>query len=98
MSPPHAASIGQAAWKLTALAEEDLPLVLEFLEALEQRRTLPRAQLTVAQIRELAKARARLLDDVPRDVLMARFLELAEQIRQSTVAQGTAVEGDWTGD
>jgi len=31
----------------------------------------------VAQIRELAKARARLLTDVPRDVLMARFLELA---------------------
>jgi hypothetical protein len=54
--------------------------------------------LTVAQIRELAKARARLLDDVPRDVQMARFLELAEQIRQRTVAQGTAVEGDWTGD
>lgn len=98
MATQHAARIGEAAVKLTTLAEDDLPLVVEFLDVLEQRRVKPADSLTVAQIRELAKTRARLLADVPRDVLMARFLELAEEIRQKAIAQGTAVDGDWTGD
>jgi hypothetical protein len=97
MGAQHAARIGEAASKLTALPEEDLPVVLEFLDALE-RRTSPPSSLPVAQIRELAKARAQRLAHVPRDILMARFLELAEDIRQQVIARGTAVDGDWTSD
>lgn len=97
MGAQYAARIGQAASKLTALPEEDLLLVLELLENLE-RRALPPSSLPVAQIRELAKARAKRLAFVPRDVLMARFLELAEEIRRQAIARGTAVDGDWMGD
>lgn len=97
MVTKRAARIGEAATKLAALAEEELPLVIEFLDHLERRYPAP-VRLSVAQIRELAKERARLLTDVPRDVLMARFLELAEGIRQTAVDKGTAVEGDWSGD
>ena len=97
MGTQHAARIGEAASKLTALPEEDLPLVLEFLDSLE-RRALPPSSLPVARIRELAKERARRLAHVPREVLMARFLELGEEIRQQVIARGTAVDGDWAGD
>ena len=81
---------------MTTLAEDELPLVIEFLRVLEQRS--PRVSLTVAEIRELAKERARLLAEVPREVLMERFFELAERIRQKVISRGTAVDGDWTGD
>ncbi len=98
MELQHAARIGEAAAKLTTVAEEDLPLVVEFLDRLKQRPTSVPVRPTVTQIRELAKARARLLDDVPRDILMARFLELGEEIRQQAIAKGTAIDGDWAGD
>lgn len=102
MSAQHAARIGEVASKLTALPEEDLPLVLEFLDSLEQTATpqgaTPPGSLPVARIREMAKERARRLAHVPRDILMARFLELAEEIREQVIASGTAVDGDWTGD
>lgn len=96
MTTKHAARIGEAASKMAALREDELPLVIEFVTALGQRRG-PRAQVSVAEIRELAKERARLLGEIPRDVLMARFLELAEEIRHQAIAQKTAVDGDWKG-
>ena len=94
----HAARIGEAASKMTALPEADLPLVLEFLDTLKQSTPPPPTSMPVAQIRELARRRAERLGHVPREILMARFLELAEEIRQQVIARGTAVEGDWTGD
>jgi hypothetical protein len=53
---------------------------------------------SAAEIREEASRRARLLGDVPREQLAARFAEVGEQIRQEAIARGTAIEGDWTGD
>ena len=41
------------------------------------------------------RRRATLLQHVPRAEIVARFLELAEEIRQEAIAKDTAIEGDW---
>ncbi len=98
MTLQHAARIGEAAAKLTTVAEEDLPMVVEFLDHLKARQTSATVRPTVIQIRELAKGRARLMQNVPRKVLMARFLELGEEIRQKAIVKGRAIDGEWTSD
>ncbi len=93
--------IGQLALKLTNLPEEDLQLVIELVDCLEEKRPERSARSlssSVEGVREEARRRARLLRDVPREQLVARFMEVGEQIRQEAIAQGTAIEGDWTGD
>jgi hypothetical protein len=91
--------LGQLAIKLTGLPEEDLQLVVELVDYLEEKRPAePVRSLSVREIREEARKRSRLLRDVPRDQLVARFVELGEQIRQEAIANGTAIDGDWTGD
>ena len=47
---------------------------------------------------EEIRRRARLLRDISREQLVARFIEVGEQIRQEAIANGTAIDGDWTGD
>lgn len=91
--------IGQLALKLSSLPEEDVQLVAEFVDHLEEKRPArPVRSLTAVEIREEARKRARLLRDVPREQLIARFLEVGEQIRQDAIAKGTSFDGDWTGD
>jgi hypothetical protein len=91
--------IGQLALKLSSLPEEDLELVAEFVSLLEEKDAPESLRpLSPAEIREKAKRRARLLRDVPREQLVARFMEVGEQIRQEAIAKGTAIDGDWTGD
>ncbi len=50
------------------------------------------------EMREEARRRAHLLRDVPREQLVARFIEVGEQIRQEAISKGTAIDGDWTSD
>jgi len=90
--------IGRVASELTQLPEEDLSLVIEFVEHLKQHRAIPRERLSPAEMRAEARRRAILLQDVPREEIVARFLELAEEIHRESIAKGTAVEGDWEGD
>lgn len=91
--------IGQLAHQLSSLTEEDLQLVAEFVTLLEEKRPPgPTRALSAAEIREKARWRARLLHDVPREQLVARFAEVGEQIRQEAIAKGTAIDGDWAGD
>jgi hypothetical protein len=91
--------IGQLALKLSSLPEEELQLVAEFVEWLEERRPVePARPRSAAEIREEARRRARLLRDVPREQLIARFLEIGEQVRKEAIEKGTAIDGDWTGD
>jgi hypothetical protein len=100
-SKPAAAPqvIGQLALKLSSFPEEDLQLVTELVNLLEEKRPPePIRSLSAAAIRETARKRARLLHDVPRAQIVARFAEIGEQIRQEAIAKGTAIEGDWTGD
>lgn len=52
---------------------------------------------SAAEILEEAR-RARLLRGIPREQLIARFLDVGEQIRKEAIEKGTAIEGDWTGD
>ncbi len=92
------ATIGRVASELTQLPEEDLPLVVEFVEFLKQRQARPVHRLSLAEMRAEAHRRAALLQNVPREEIVARFRELAEEIRQEAIAQGTAIEGDWVGD
>ena len=92
-------TLGKLVVKLTGLPEEDLQLVVDFVDCLEEKRPAePARSLSAAEIREEARKRALLLRDVPRDQLIARFVEVGEQIRQEAIANGTAIEGDWTGD
>jgi hypothetical protein len=102
--PSKAASkpqvIFELAMKLTNLPEEDLELVIELVACLEEKHPPEKAvrPASVEEIREESRRRARLLRDVPREQLVARFMEVGEQIRQEAIAKGTATEGDWTGD
>ncbi len=90
--------IGRVALELTRLPEEDLPLVIEFVDYLKrQRQAGPQRHLSVAEMRVEAQRRAELLRQVPRAEIVARFRELTEEIRREAIAKGTAVEGDWTG-
>jgi len=90
--------IGRVASELTRLPEEDLSLVIEFVECLKQRRAAPKRRLSPAEMRAEARQRAILLRDVPREEIVVRFRELAEEIHQEAIAKDTAIEGDWQGD
>jgi len=91
--------IGQVTRELATLPEEDLPLVVEFVEYLKhQRRAPPQPHWSVAKIRGEARRRAAQLGALPRTEIVSRFQELAEAIRQETAARGMAIEGDAQGD
>ncbi|MEZ4767390.1 MAG: hypothetical protein R2844_03080 [Caldilineales bacterium] len=91
--------IGQVTSDLTLLPEEDLPLVVEFVDYLKDRRKRKTPQpLSVAEIRSEARRRAQLLDQMPREEIVARFEQLAEEIRREVIEKGTAVNGDWLHD
>ena len=92
------ATIGRVASELTQLPEEDLLLVVEFVEFLKQRKARSAQRLSLTEIQAEARRRAALLQDVPREEIVARFRELTEEIRQEAIAQGTAIEGDWVSD
>jgi len=93
LNPPSPAKIGQIALKLTRFSADEVSGVLEILDQLgpDQATDAPR---TAAEICEIAKKRAALLRDVPRELVAARFTELAEEIRQKAIAKGTAIDGD----
>lgn len=86
--------IGRVALEMTALPEEDLPLVLDFVDALKKRRTAPAPYKTAQELVAEAKRRADLLADVPRAERVARFERLVEEIRQEAIEKGTAIDGD----
>ena len=91
--------IGKLAVKLSGLPEEDLQLVADFVDYLDEKRPSgSSAPLSARKIRKEATRRSRLLRDVPREQLIARFIELGEQIRQDAISAGTALDGDWSGD
>lgn len=91
--------IGHVALELARLPEEDLPLVVEFVDYLkQQRQATPQPRLSVAEMRAEARRRSKLLRDVPRAEIVSHFRELTEVIRQEAIAKGTAIEGDWRGD
>src|SRR6185295_7450515 len=91
--------IGQLALKLAELPEKDLQLVITLVDHLGEKGSVePLSSLSVEEMREEARRRAHLLRDVPREQLVARFIEVGEQIRQEAISKGTAIEGDWTGD
>ncbi len=90
--------IEQVTSELAQLPQEDLPLVIEFVEYLKERKETLRPRLSPAEIRAEARRQATLLRDVPRDEIVVRFQELAEEIRQEVIVKGTAIEGDWQGD
>ncbi len=84
--------------QLAELPEEDWPLVLDFVEHLKRRREMLRRKALVAEIRAEARRRARELESVPREEIVARFAQLIEQVCQTAIARGTAITGDWEGD
>jgi anthranilate/para-aminobenzoate synthase component I len=90
--------IGRVVLELTQLPEEDLPLVIEFVDYLKQQHLSPSQRLSVAEIQAEAHRRASLLSQVPRAEIVTRFQKLAEEIRQGAIAKGVAIEGDWQGD
>jgi hypothetical protein len=63
----------------------------------EKNPTDPTRLRSASEIGEEARRRARLLRDVPREQLVARFMEIGEEIRQEAIAKGMAIDGDWVG-
>lgn len=96
LNPPSPAVIGQIALKLSQLSAEEVSGVLTIVDYLSPAETS--SPWTPAEILAVAKKRAALLRDVPREQVAARFSQLAEEIRQEAIAKGTAIDGDWTGD
>lgn len=93
------ALIASVTQDLTQLPEEDLPLVVEFVHYLRQRKqTIPAQQLSVADIRTEARRRAALLQSLPRTEVVIRFQQLADEIRQDVLNRGTGVMSDYEGD
>jgi hypothetical protein len=91
--------IGRVASDLTIFPEEDLTLVVELVDYLKrQRPAMPRVRLSAAEIRMEARRRALLLRDVPRSEIVARFQQVAEEIRQEAIARDTAIDGDLLSD
>jgi hypothetical protein len=54
--------------------------------------------MSATALRIEAQRRAATLRDVPRAELVTRFQQIAEEVRQQAIAQGTAIEGDWERD
>lgn len=90
--------IGRVVVKVTHLPQEDLPLILDFIEHLERRQETLRRKALVEEIQAAARQRAKELEAVPREQIVARFDQLIEEIRQTAMAKGTAIEGDWESD
>ena len=91
--------IGRVASDLTIFSEEDLTLVVELVDTLKrQRAAARRACLSAAEMRMEARRRSQLLRDVPRTEIVARFQQVAEEIRQEAIARGIAIDGDFLGD
>ncbi len=85
--------IRQAVVEVASLPEDDLPLVIEFLDYLKQQRQAAHIpQPSAADIRLEARRRAIALKDVPRSARVARFERVVESIRAQAIAQGTAAE------
>ena len=76
--------IGQVALRVARLPYEHLPLVIQFLDSLEKLRTPDPEPPSVDAILADALRGAELLREVPREQLMARFMELGEEIRQNS--------------
>jgi hypothetical protein len=90
--------IGRVVVEVTHLPQEDLPLVLDFVEHLKQRQETLRRKALVAEVQAAARRRAKELESVPREQIVARFDQLIEEIRQTAIDNGTAIEGDWESD
>jgi hypothetical protein len=80
--------------KLTKLAEEDQRLALELVDYLEEQHPPETAKrMSPAEIPEEAQRRAVLLKDIPREQLVARFVELGDEIRREAIAKARPLTG-----
>ena len=81
--------IGRVALKLAKMPVEDQRLVLDLVNYLEaQHPPEPAGPMSPAEIRKEARRRAVLLKDVPKEQLVARFVELGEEIRREAIRNG----------
>ena len=85
--------IGRVARELTYLPEEDLPLVVEFVEYLRRQRADQR-KTSAADIQAEAHRRALQMKDVSRAEVVARFQALTEAMRAEAIKSGQAVDGE----
>jgi hypothetical protein len=96
---PTEQMIGRIVLELTRLPQEDLPLVIEFVTSLKERRPISRPHSRmITDIMTQAEEHTKTLAGIPHPELVARFQELTAEIRQTAIAKGTTIEGDWTGD
>jgi hypothetical protein len=84
--------------ELNTLPEEDLALVAAFVDYLKQRQVAPLPHRSAADLRVEAQQRAAELRAIPRADLVLRFQQVAEDVRQQSIAKNTAIEGDWERD
>lgn len=83
--------------EVAGLSESDLLVVLEVVDDLKQRSPVNHT-VPVADILARARRRAAELQDMPRENLMASFINLTERMRARAIERGTAIDGDWESD
>lgn len=90
--------VREAVIEVAQLPDQDLRLVVQFVRELKQRPTVPVVGSSVAAIRAEAKRLAAEMGDMPRAEAMTEFRATIERIRRQAIADGAAIEGDWSGD
>jgi len=89
--------VRRAVIEVAQLPENELLVVLEFINDLKKQRERPHRE-SAKQLVALAKQRAAEMGDVPRAEMAARLIKVMDEIRAEAIAKGTAIEGEWEGD
>ncbi|MEP7198749.1 MAG: hypothetical protein ABI874_02920 [Chloroflexota bacterium] len=87
--------VRQAVIEVAQLPEEELLLLVDFLNYLKDQRA---QQATRAQIRTEAIQRAERLRRLPREQRAAQLLANLKRLNTEAVAKGVAIEGEWRDD
>jgi hypothetical protein len=89
--------VRKAVIEVAQLPEKELLIVIEMVDTLKKQRARPNRELA-AQIVARAKARAEEMKNLSHEEVVQRFIDATERIRQTAIAKGTAIEGEWESD
>src|SRR5688572_10126423 len=91
--------IRQAVIEVAQLPEEDLLLLVDFLNYLKTQRTLAsERRATAAQIRDTAIQRAETLRHLPYEQRVAQLTASMYRLKADALAKGVTIKEEWHGD
>jgi len=95
----HSDLIRQAVIEVAQLPDDDLLLLVDFLNYLKmQRDTAGERRATAAQIRDTAIRRAEALRGLPREQRVAQLTASIHRLHADALAKGVAIAEEWRGD